>query len=224
MVEGPPTSQDDEGSHSSVSKRHSPGPDRPDGIRTIVDTVVAAGQMLASPRKCRIWHEAWLHDGLPIQELSEKTSIPQSTVYELTREMVSEGSLYSAGTTDNNAAILKPTPMQIFVSEHPENIGHQLNIHSTLIGVVGRGVESDDIETFLDRNNYTLLLEAITGVLTILSQNDPDATNLGEYYGWIDDVDAHLIQGHIAAVLKRESEKPSINWEFPDDPVIEPFE
>ena len=191
---------------------------------TTVDTVVAAGQMLASPRKCKIWHESWLKDGLTIKQLTAATAIPQSTVYDLTREMVEEGSLYAAGTTDNNASILKPTSMQIFVSEHPENIGHQFNIHSTLIGVVGRGTEYEEIATFLDRNSYTMLVESITGVLSILSQSDPEATSLDELFDGMDVVDAGLIQGHIAAVLRREARKPGIDWEFPDDPVISPIE
>jgi hypothetical protein len=191
---------------------------------TTVDTVVAAGQMLASPRKCKIWHESWLKDGLTIKQLTAATSIPQSTVYDLTREMVEEGSLYAAGTTDNNASILKPTSMQIFVSEHPENIGHQFNIHSTLIGVVGRGTEYEEIETFLDRNNYTMLVESITGVLSILSEPDLEATSLDELFEGMDVVDAQLIQGHIAAVLQREAKKPGIDWTFPDEPVISPIE
>jgi hypothetical protein len=191
---------------------------------TTVDTVVAAGQMLASPRKCKIWHESWLKDGLTIKQLTAATSIPQSTVYDLTREMVEEGSLYAAGTTDNNASILKPTSMQIFVSEHPENIGHQFNIHSTLIGVVGRGTEYEEIETFLDRNNYTMLVESITGVLNILSEPDLEATSLDELFEGMDVVDAQLIQGHIAAVLQREAKKPGIDWTFPDEPVISPIE
>lgn len=194
------------------------------GIQTTVDTVVAAGQMLASPRKCKIWHEAWLADGLTIKELTAATSIPQSTVYDLTREMVEEGSLYGAGTTDSNATVLKPASMQIFVSEHPENIGQQFNIHSTLIGVVGRGVDYDEIQTFLDRNNYTLLVESVTGVLAILSDDGADAESLEELYDWIDPIDAQLIQGHIAAVLRREAQKPSIDWRFPDDPAITPIE
>lgn len=194
------------------------------GIRTTVDTVVAAGQMLASPRKCRIWHETWLHDGLTIQDLTAATSIPQSTIYDITREMVEEGSLYSAGKTANNATILKPTPMQIFVSEHPENIGRQFNIHSTLIGVVGRGTQSENVESFIDRNNYTMLLEAITGVLSILSAGESPVDRLDEQFEWMSPVDAELIQGHIAAVLRRESHKPDIDWEFPENPVIEPTE
>lgn len=194
------------------------------GIETTVDTVVAAGQMLAAPRKCKIWHEAWLHDGLTIKQLSATTSIPQSSVYDITREMVAEGSLYAAGTTDNNATILKPSPMQVFVSAHPENIGRQYNIHSTLIGVVGRSMVSEDIETFLDRNNYTMLLESITGVLSILSDDGHEMSSLEELFEWIDPVDARLIQGHIAAVLKREAEKPNIEWTFPDDPAIAPAE
>lgn len=194
----------------------------PSGIQTTVDTVVAAGQMLASPRKCRIWHEAWLADGLTIKELTAATPIPQSTIYDITREMTEEGSLYSAGTTRNNATILKPTEMQIFVSKHPENIGRQFNIHSTLIGVVGRGIDSEDVGTFLERNNYTMLVEAITGVLSILTENDPEMDSLDDLFEWIDPVDTQLIQGHIAAVLRREAEKPGIEWEFPDDPVIQP--
>ena len=196
----------------------------PSGIQTTVDTVVAAGQMLASPRKCRIWHEAWLADGLTIKELTAATPIPQSTIYDITREMTEEGSLYSAGTTRNNATILKPTEMQIFVSKHPENIGRQFNIHSTLIGVVGRGIDSEDVGTFLERNNYTMLVEAITGVLSILTENDPEMDSLDDLFEWIDPVDTQLIQGHIAAVLRREAETPGIEWEFPDDPVIQPIE
>lgn len=193
-------------------------------MRTTVDTVVAAGQLLASPRKCALWHESWLADGLPIQDLAVATGIPQSTVYDLTREMVEEGSLFAAGTTENNATILKPTPMQVFVSEHPENIGPQYNIHSTLIGVVGRGTHYTDVETFIERNNYTALVQAITGVLVILSTPDLETTDLASYYEWMDPVDAQLIQGHIAAVLQRESTKSSIEWTFPDDPPIEPVE
>lgn len=204
---------------SDTQRETSPG-----GIQTTVDTVVAAGQMLASPRKCRIWHEAWLHDGLTIKELTAATPIPQSTIYDITREMTEEGSLYTAGTTRNNAAILRPTEMQIFVSEHPENIGRQFNIHSTLIGVLGRGLETDDIEQFLERNNYTLLVESITGVLSILSENDPEIDSLAVLYDWIDPVDAALIQPHIAAVLRREAGKPNIEWTFPEHPVIEPAE
>lgn len=195
-----------------------------EGIRTTVDTVVAAGQMLASPRKCKIWHETWLHEGLTIKELTAVTEIPQSTIYDITREMIEEGSLYSAGTTDNNATILKPTKMQIFVSEHPENVGRQFNIHSTLIGVISRGIDSENVDTFLDRNNYTMLVEAITGVLTILTQKGAEASSLNELFEWMDPVDATLIQGEIAAVLQREAEKPRIEWEFPDDPVIPPAE
>lgn len=194
------------------------------GIQTTVDTVVAAGQMLASPRKCKIWHEAWLHDGLTIKELTAVTSIPQSTIYDLTREMVEEGSLFAAGKTDNNASILKPTSMQIFVSKHPENIGQQFNIHSTLIGVVGRGIDYEEVEMFLDRNNYTLLLESVTGVLSILSGDAPEASGLADLYDWMDPIDAQLIQGHIAAVLRREAQKAGIEWEFPEDPAISPVE
>lgn len=215
MVDRSPLDQDQpEGADAVASQR--------DEIRTTVDTVVAAGQMLASPRKCKIWHESWLHGGLTIKKLTAATSIPQSTIYDLTREMVEEGSLYAAGTTDTNATVLKPAEMQIFVSKHPENIGRQFNIHSTLIGVLGRGVHSGDIETFLDRNNYTLLLESITGVLALLSHNDPEAEDLEDMFGWMDGVDAQLIQGHIAAVLQREAQKDDIEWEFPDDPVITP--
>lgn len=209
--------------HPADEGEQSAGPSS-SGIRTTVDTVVAAGQMLASPRKCRIWHEAWLHDGLTIQELTALTPIPQSTIYDITREMVEEGSLRSAGKTDNNATILKPTPMQIFVSEHPENIGRQFNIHSTLIGVVGRGIDSENVETFLERNNYTMLVEAITTTLGILSESDPDVTSLDEQLDWMGPVDAELIQGHIAAVLRRESQKPDIQWEFPEEPAIEPVD
>lgn len=193
-------------------------------IQTTVDTVVAAGQMLADPRKCQIWHESWLTDGLTIKGLTDATSIPQSTIYDLSREMVKEGSLYAAGSTDNNATILKPTPMQVFVSAHPENVGQQFNIHSTLIGVVGRGVDSDDIQTFLERNNYTLLVKSITGVLRVLSGDEPDVESLDEVFEWMDPVDAQLIQGHIAAVLKREAQKPQIEWEFPAEPAISPTE
>ena len=193
----------------------------PNEIKTTVDTVVAAGQLLASPRKCRIWHEAWLAGGLTIKEIASATGIPQSTAYDLTREMVQEGSLYGGGTTENNATIMKPTEMQVFVSEHPATTGEKFNIHSTLIGVVGRAYDSEDVETFLERNNYTLLLEAITGVLLILTDPEVDAESLTELYGWIDGVDAHLIQGHIAAVLEREAEE-RMGWEFPDDPVIAP--
>jgi len=193
-----------------------------DGIKTTVDKVVAAGQLLASPRKCKIWHEAWLAKGLTIKDIAAATSIPQSTAYDLTREMVQEGSLGAAGTTDNNATIMKPTQMQVFVSEHPESAGAEFNIHSTLIGVVGRAYDSEDVETFLERNNYTLLVEAITGVLQILSDPDTEATSLTDLYDWIDGVDAHLIQGHIAAVIEREAEARLTNWEFPTDPVIAP--
>jgi len=217
MVDNLSSSQDEPEGSASPNGAQS-------GIETTVDTVVAAGQMLASPRKCKVWHESWLHDGLTIKQLSAATSIPQSSVYDITREMVAEGSLYAAGTTDNNATILKPSPMQIFVSAHPENIGRQYNIHSTLIGVIGRSMGSEDIETFLDRNNYTMLLESITGVLAILSDESHEASSLEELFEWVDPVDARLIQGHIAAVLKREAEKPSIEWSFPDDPTIEPVE
>lgn len=193
-------------------------------IRTTVDTVVAAGQLLASPRKCKVWHEAWLRDGATIPELADATAIPQSTLYDLTREMVREGSLYAAGTADNNATILRPAEMQVFVSDHPEGMGPQFNIHSTLIGVVGRGADSPDVETFIERNNYTLLLKAITAVLAILDGDQSEAPPLEEYYEWLDPVDARLIEGHVAAVLKRESEKPGIAWEFPEEPSIAPTE
>lgn len=195
-----------------------------DEIRTTVDTVVAAGQLLASSRKCKIWHETWLHEGLDIRGLTDKTSIPQSTLYNLTKEMVEEGSLYPAGTPESRATVYKPTRMQIFVSEHPKGIGPQFNIHSTLIGVLGRGVESDDVETFLDRNNYTILLEAITGVLVILDDPETEANSLEELFEHMGPVDARMIQGHIAAVLRREARKNGIDWEFPEDPVIEPVE
>lgn len=193
-----------------------------DEIRTTVDTVVAAGQLLASPRKCKIWHETWLHEGLDIKGLTEKTSIPQSTLYNLTKEMVEEGSLYPSGSADSRATIYKPSPMQIFVSEHPKGIGPQFNIHSTLIGVLGRGVGSDDIETFLDRNNYTLLLEAITGVLVILDGSNTEATSLEDLFEHMSAADARMIQGHIAAVLERETRKEGVEWSFPEDPAIEP--
>ncbi|MEF8781128.1 MAG: hypothetical protein V5A46_10660 [Haloferacaceae archaeon] len=195
-----------------------------DEIRTTVDTVVAAGQLLASPRKCKIWHETWLHEGLDIKGLTEVTPIPQSTLYNLTKEMVEEGSLYPASSADTRATVYKPSRMQIFVSEHPKGIGPQFNIHSTLIGVLGRGVDSGDVETFLDRNNYTILLEAITGVLVILDDPDTEATSLEELFEHMSPVDARLIQGHISAVLKREARKNGIDWEFPEDPVIEPAE
>ena len=195
-----------------------------DEIRTTVDTVVAAGQLLASPRKCKIWHEAWLHEGLDIKGLTEATSIPQSTLYNLTKEMVDEGSLYPSGSANSRATIYKPSRMQIFVSEHPKGIGPQFNIHSTLIGVLGRGVESDDIGTFLDRNNYTILLEAITGVLVILDDPDIEETSLDQLFEHMSAADARMIQGHIAAVLKREVRKDGIDWTFPDDPAIEPAE
>lgn len=213
-----PTAREDEQDEAGGSV------DPADEIKTTVDTVVAAGQMLASPRKCKIWHETWLADGLTIQGIASATSIPQSTSYDLTREMVDEGSLYSAGTTENKATILKPTPMHVFVSEHPQATGPEFNIHSTLIGVVGRADDFEDVETFLERNNYTLLVEAITGVLLILGDSDVEAESLTDLYGWIDGVDAHLIQGHIAAVIKRESETVEDEWEFPDDPVIDPAE
>lgn len=188
-------------------------------LRTTVDKVVAGGQLLADPRKCRIWHESWLQDGCTIQQVSRLADIPQSTTYDLTREMIEEGSLYAAGTTDRNATILKPTPMQLFVSSHPEGIGPQFNVHSTLIGVIGRGTATSDVATFLDRNNYTLLSEAITATLMILSEN---ATSLETALEWMDEIDARLIEGHIAAVLQREAEKPGIEWSFPDDPAIVP--
>lgn len=193
-------------------------------LRTTVDTVVAAGQMLADPRKCKVWHETWLHDGLDIKGLTSATSIPQSTLYNLTKEMLDEGSLYTSGTSERRATIYKPVPMQIFVSEHPEGIGPQFNIHSTLIGVIGRGVESPDIETFIDRNNYTILLEAITGVLVILSDDDLENPTLESFFEHMSAADARMIEGHIAAVLKRESGKEGVDWEFPDDPAIEPAE
>lgn len=195
-----------------------------EGIRTTVDTVVAAGQLLASPRKCKIWHEAWLHNGLDIKGLTDRTEIPQSTLYNLTAEMVEEGSLYTAGTVDSRATVYKPVRMQIFVSEHPEGIGPQFNIHSTLIGVIGRGTQSDDIQTFLDRNNYTILLESITGVLMILDDPDCEETDLHELFEHMGPVDAQMIQGHIAAVLQRESVKDNVRWNFPEDPKIEPIE
>lgn len=191
-------------------------------IRTTVDKVVAAGQLLATPRKCKIWHECWLQDGLTIQDIANAAEIPQSTTYDLTREMIEEGSLYTKGTSTTNATILKPTQMQFFVSSHPEGIGPQYNVHSTLIGVIGRGTESDDIEMFLNRTNYTLLTEAITGVLAILSGDQSSASNLEDHLAWMDEIGARLIEGHIAAVLQREAEKPGIAWEFPDDPSIEP--
>lgn len=192
------------------------------GLRTTVDRVVAAGQLLGSPRKCAIWHACWLADGLQIQRIAEITDIPQSTTYDLTREMIEEGSLFADSTTATNAAVLKPTQLQLFVSSHPEGIGPQFNVHSTLIGVIGRGMETDDVETFLDRNNYTQLSEAITGVLTILSGTQSEAEALEAHYEWMDSVDARLIEGHIAAVLKQEAKKPDIEWEFPESPVIEP--
>ncbi|WP_418281712.1 hypothetical protein [Halorubrum sp. DTA98] len=191
-------------------------------IRTTVDTVVAAGQLLSAPRKCRVWHEAWLADGLTIQQLAAVTPIPQSTLYDLTREMVADGIVHGDGTTDNNATVLRAADMQVFVSAHPEGIGRQFNIHSTLIGVIGRGIESGDVETFLERNNYTMLLEAITGVLTILDGDQTTAPELEEHLEWIESVDARLIEGHIAAILEREAEKPGIDWEFPEDPSIVP--
>lgn len=212
-----------------MAENASPGRDDPspsfprDEIRTTVDTVVAAGQLLASPRKCKVWHEAWLHGGLDIKGLTEVTSIPQSTLYNLTKEMVEEGSLYPSGTAESRATVYKPSKMQIFVSEHPKGIGPQFSIHSTLVGVLGRGVESDDIETFLDRNNYTVLLEAITGVLLILDGTETEATSLEELFEHMGPVDARLIQGHIAAVLKREAQKDGIEWEFPESPAIEPL-
>lgn len=211
------SARENESARAVGSERHG------NTIKTTVDTVVAAGQLLASPRKCKIWHEAWLANGMTIKDIASATSIPQSTAYDLTREMVEEGSLYSAGTTDNNATVLKASPMQVFVSEHPEAVGPQFNIHSTLIGVVGRATDHEEVETFLDRNNYTLLVEAISGVLQILS-GSVDAEDLTELYGWIDGVDAHLIQGHVAAVLKREAQRPSIDWQFPSDPAIAPTE
>lgn len=191
-------------------------------MRTTIDKVVAAGQMLAAPRKCKIWHECWLRDGMTIQDIADAATIPQSTTYELTREMIDEGSLYAVGQTSTSATVLKPTPMQFFVSSHPEGIGPQFNVHSTLIAVIGRGTDSPDIETFLKRNNYTLLSEAITGVLTILSRNQSDASPLESHFDWMDEIDARLIEGHIAAVLKREADKPGIDWEFPSDPSIAP--
>jgi hypothetical protein len=193
-----------------------------DEIRTTVDTVVAAGQLLVSPRKSKIWHETWLHGGLTIKELTRQTTIPQSTLYDLTREMVAEGSLYEAGTTDNNATVYKPVPMQLFVSEHPQGIGPQFSIQSTLIGVVGRGVDSPDVELFLDRASYTLLVEAIAGVMAILSDDAVTETSLDEYFDWMNPANAHLIQGHISAVLEREAALAREDWEFPDQPVIAP--
>lgn len=193
-------------------------------LRTTVDKVVAGGQLLADPRKCRIWHECWLQDGCTIQQVSRLADIPQSTTYDLTREMIEEGSLYGAGTTDRNATILKPTPMQLFVSSHPEGIGPQFNVHSTLIGVIGRGTATSDVATFLDRNNYTLLSEAITATLMILSENVEEKKSLEGELEWMDEIDARLIEGHIAAVLRREAEKPGIEWTFPDDPTIAPAE
>lgn len=192
------------------------------GLRTTVDRVVAAGQLLGSPRKCTIWHACWLADGLQIQRIAEITGIPQSTTYALTREMIEEGSLFADSTSSTNAAVLKPTQLQLFVSSHPEGIGPQFNVHSTLIGVIGRGMETDDVETFLDRNNYTLLSEAITGVLTILSGAQSEAEALEAKYEWMDSVDARLIEGHIAAVLNQEAAKPDIEWEFPESPAIQP--
>ena len=192
-----------------------------EAIRTTVDKVVAAGQLLASPRKCATWHECWLYDGLTIQDIAEHTGIPQSTTYDLTREMTAEGSLFSVGTTASNASIMKPTSMQFFVSSHPEGIGPQYNVHSTLIGVLGRGTTTDDVETFLERNNYTQLSEAITGVLSILSNEDIE-TPLESHFGWMKSIDARLIEGHIAAVLELESHAPGIEWVFPRDPRIPP--
>lgn len=186
-------------------------------VRTTVDTVVAAGQLLASPRKSKIWHEAWLTEGATTMELTDLTSIPQSTIYDLTREMTEEGSLYTAGSTENNATVFKPTPMQVFVSEHPADMGPQFNIHSTLIGVIGRQTDHSEVEMFLERNNYTLLLEAITGVLVILSDEDVEGDGLVDLFDWIGEIDARLIEKHIVAVLRRESQKPSIDWEFPEE-------
>lgn len=117
-----------------------------DGLRTTVDTVVAAGQLLADPRKCRIWHGCWLQNGLDVKELGSTVSIPQSTLYNLTKEMVTEGSLYESGAATGRSTVYKPVSMQIFVSEHPEGIGPQFNIHGTLIGVVGAGTYSEDVE------------------------------------------------------------------------------
>lgn len=208
--------------HSSPDVDESVNDDASPGLRTTVDRVVAAGQLLGSPRKCAIWHACWLANGLQIQRIAETTDIPQSTTYDLTREMIEEGSLYTDSTTSTNAAVLKPTQLQLFVSSHPEGIGPQFNVHSTLIGVIGRGIETDDVETFLDRNNYTLLSEAITGVLTILSGNQSEAEALEETSEWMAPVDARLIEGHIAAVLKQEASKPNIEWEFPDSPAIQP--
>lgn len=194
---------------------------RGEEIRTTVDKVVAAGKLLSSSRKCRLWHECWLEDGLPTQTLAERSAIPESSAYDLTREMIQEGSLFTSGKTDHNAAIRKPTPMQLFVSNHPEGIGPQFNVHSTLIGVVGRGVETSDVNAFLERRNYTMLSEAITGVLAILSGNEA-SDNLESLFEWMDPVDARLIEGHIVHVLEREAEKPDIDWQFPEEPVIRP--
>lgn len=190
-------------------------------IRTTVDKVVAAGKLLSSSRKCRLWHESWLEDGLPTQTLAERSGIPESSAYNVTREMIQEGSLYPSGRSDQNATILKPTSMQMFVSNHPEGIGPQFNVHSTLIGVVGRGVKTSDVDAFLERHNYTLLSEAITGVLVVLSDSE-SSKNLESFFKWMDPVDARLIEGHIARVLEREGKKPDIDWQFPDDPAIQP--
>jgi len=195
-----------------------------DGLRTTVDTVVAAGQLLADPRKCRIWHECWLQNGLDVKELASTVSIPQSTLYNLTKEMVTEGSLYESGAATGRSTVYKPVSMQIFVSEHPEGIGPQFNIHGTLIGVVGAGTYSEDVETFLDRNSYTMLVETITGVLALLSDDDPSETSAHELVDGLRPVDAQLVQGHIAAVLKRETELDKLGLTFPKNPVIQPIE
>lgn len=192
------------------------------GIRTTVDKVVAAGQLLAAPRKCKIWHECWLRDGLTVQHVASVTSIPQSTAYDLSREMLEEGTLYRSGTSSTGATIVKPTEMELFVSSHPEGIGPQFNVHSTLIGVVGLGVNSPNVETFLERNNFTRLSEAITAVLAILSGNQDQANDLANLLEGVSEADCRLIEGHIAAVLQREAKKSDIQWEFPDDPSIEP--
>lgn len=219
------------GSTNPNTSEQSPSHGR--GIRTTVDTVVAAGQLLSSPRKCKVWHEVWLADGLTTNELTAATNIPQSSLYDLTREMVKEGSLYTSGTADNNAAILRAADMQVFVSDHPEGMGPQYNIHSTLIGVLGTRVDSLDVETFLERNNYTMLLESITAVLTILHEDHkrdqktahgPDeGVRLEDYLDWLRPPDARLIEGHIAGVLQREAAKPTIDWEFPTHPSIDPL-
>lgn len=211
---------------------HSPLDDGPptrdavptDGLRTTVDTVVAAGQLLADPRKCRVWHECWLRDGLDVQRLADTVSIPQSTLYNLTKEMVAEGSLYESGNESGRSTVYRPVSMQVFVSEHPEGIGPQFNIHGTLIGIVGVGVNTDDIETFLDRNNYTLLVETITAVLALLADDDPPESSADELLGHLRPVDARMVQGHVAAVLRRECEHGALDWTFPEDPVIEPVE